>query len=274
MAQLFDFPPAGSRGKTFAVPQSRRSTLDLLELSQQTPAVSHYRRLEIPRLTSVRASAKQRISWPVLFFKAYANVVAATPDLRRVYVPYPFPRLYEHPVPVGRMTVPRSIDNVEGVFLSHVLEPNQKPLSELHNELRGIMTLPIDEQPRLRAQARLAQLPRFLRRSLWSTLRWDGYWRTRWMGNFLLTTVSKFGAIAITPPVLSNSTISFGPVDDNGGVDVVLAYDHRATDGAFIAKAFDQLQIELETTIAAELAGFRGILFNPSSAICEQSIAA
>lgn len=261
MPRLFDFPPAGTRGRSFAVPHSRRSTLDLLELAHGTPAISHFRRLNISTLTKVRSSAPQRVSWPVLFFKAYANVVARTPELRRVYVPYPRPRLYEHPVPVGRMAVPRVIDNEEGVFLSHVCEPNALTLAELHNDLRTMMCRPIEEQPRLKAQARLAAMPRMFRKTLWSTLRWDGYWRTRWMGTFFLTTVSKYGSIAITPPVLGNSTISFGPVSEDGLVDVVLAYDHRATDGAVIARALDALNEELETSIATELAGFRGVLF-------------
>lgn len=84
-------------------------------------------------------------------------------------------------------------------------------------------------------------------------MNWAGEWRTRWLGTYTLTTVSKFGAVSMTPPVFSNSTMSFGPIDAEGNVDMVLAYDHRATDGAVIARALAELEHVLETDIADEL---------------------
>ena len=45
-----------------------------------------------------------RPSWCAIFTKAYAVVAARYPELRRAYLKFPFPRLYEHlnPMPYAK----------------------------------------------------------------------------------------------------------------------------------------------------------------------------
>ena len=241
------------KGRSLGMPKSRRTVTDLLRLTSRVPAHTQLCKLSIPDVVIARQATAIRIGWPVVMFRAYANVCADMAELRRVFVRWPRPRIYEHPVSVGRMTVAREIDGEEWVVLSKVEDPANLTLEELQADLDALRTGFVDEVPIVQRQLRLASMPGIIRRLAWSTVEWSGAWRTKWLGTYGLTTVSSLGVLATAPPVFAGTMMSFGPISEDGDIDVVLAYDHRVVDGSTVAKALVALERELNTRILAEL---------------------
>lgn len=248
-----DAPPLAHRGRTVRFSGSRQGVRELLRLSESVPAIPQLRRTRIPRLASIRFGAEAKIAWPILFFKAYARVCAATPELRRVYVRWPWTRLYEHPVSVGRMTVSRPWKGEEVIFLTKVEAPESISLADLDADLESLRFGGPEDNELLRRQASLHNIPVPLKYAGWKAMHWGGRLRTGLLGTFGVTTVSKFGAVTLRPPVFNTTMLSFGPVSREGDVDVVLSYDHRVIDGATNAQAMIDLERELEGAIADEL---------------------
>ena len=214
--------------------------------------------MNVSRLLKQRKAAARRISWPVLFMKAQALVAAEIPQLRRLFLRYPYPRIYEHPTTASRMTISREVDGRNTVLLSRIYDVEEKSLVELDDTIRMLATKPVEEIELFQQQMDLARWPSFLRRFGWFVIaNLRGPLRVNFLGTSLLTTVSKFGAVSINPPIISATTLSFGPIDDEGNVDVYLAYDHRIFDGAINAKALARLQEVLETLICDELASLQ-----------------
>lgn len=243
------------KGRTFPLPRSRRTTNDLLRFTRKVPAHAQLRRCRIPKVAAARSMCPTRIGWPMVFFKAYARITDRMPELRRIFVARPYPRIYEHPVSIGRMTVSREIGGDDWVVLTKVDDPATTPIDELQSDVMQMAYGDPSDIALLTRQQRLASIPWPLRRVAWETVEWSGPWRAKWLGTFGLTTVSKFGATALMPPVFAGTTLSFGPVEKDGSVDIVIAYDHRVIDGAVPAKALAALEEELETAVATELRG-------------------
>ena len=242
------------KGRTFALPRSRRLVGDLLAYWKTVPCVTQHRRLHIPRLASTRPQMTRRISWPVMFAKAHALVAAEMPELRRLYLGWPWARLYEHPTSACRMTVSREVDGNDAVFMSRTFDVEQTPLTEFDDEIRFLATTPIDDVPLIQRQLKLASVPTLLRRLMWkAAANLSGPLRVNFLGTFMVTTVSKWDVVSLTPPVISNATLSFGRVDADGFVDAYLVYDHRAFDGALNAQALLRLEQMLDGPICDEL---------------------
>ena len=74
------------------------------------------------------------------------------------------------------------------------------------------------------------------------------------MGTFSLTTVASQDTMIPQPPSMLTSTISYGPIDEHGCACVALTYDHRLIDGHHVADFLEQLDVQLHTAIASELA--------------------
>src|SRR5258708_3009650 len=53
--------------------------------------------MAVARVVAARARLAERPSWTVVFARAFALVAAEVPELRRAYLGFPRPHLYEHP---------------------------------------------------------------------------------------------------------------------------------------------------------------------------------
>ncbi len=67
-----DKPLRLERGRLFYVPRSRRLTCDVLHFHKQVPLCPHHRMMDLGSLEPIRKACQTRISWPVLFLKAYS----------------------------------------------------------------------------------------------------------------------------------------------------------------------------------------------------------
>ncbi len=129
------------------------------------------------RLTSPNwpscASAPCRISWPVLFLKAYALVALEGPEFRQVYLSWPWPHLYEHPHNVAMLAVNRADAEGDRLYWGRFSQPKKLTLTELQAKLERYKTGPTDSV--FRTQRRLSRVPMPVRRlGWWLTLNLTG----------------------------------------------------------------------------------------------------
>ena len=165
-------------GRTLPLTTPRRLIGDLLHFSQAVPTVPVQRRMNVADLAEVRARSTRRVSWCAIFTKALARAAAQTPELRRAYLAFPWPRLYEHPYSIANVTVERVYQGENAVFFSHLHAPENKTLLALDEKLRQYKTEPIEKLTLFRRALRIGRLPRWLRRpGWWWILNGHGHWR-------------------------------------------------------------------------------------------------
>ncbi len=100
---------------------------------------------------------------------------------------------------------------------------------------------------------RATRLPLPLRRLIWLVGVNLGRQHANWFGSFAVTSVAAFGPGELHALSPGPYILSYGVVGPDHTVDVVIRWDHRVTDAAFIAKALTRLEQVLNTEIAAEL---------------------
>jgi len=172
-----------------------------------------------------------------LFTKAYALVAAARPELRRAYVKFPWPHLYEHPVSIASIAIERSLGDEDAVLFVQLRDPELHNPDQIDSYLKDCKDLPIERVGTFRRALRVSRLPWLLRRLVWwAALNYSGYKRARNMGTFGVTVYSGLGAEALHPLSILTTTLNYGVIAEDGTVDVRLIYDHRVLDGANVAR--------------------------------------
>ena len=242
------------RGFNIALSLPRRFICDMLHFSHNVPAIPVERRMHLADLVAARAAAEPRPSWCSIFTKAYAVVTDANPVLRRAYLSFPWPHLYQHPTNVATIAIERRFNDEDAVFFVHLPHPEKRTLLQIDSKLRRYKELPLEEVSAIRRALRTTQLPLPLRRFLWwFALNVSGAKRAHFFGTSGITVYAGLGASSLHPLSLLTSTLNYGVIDPDGGVDVRLTYDHRVLDGATIARALADLDRVLHHEILAEL---------------------
>jgi hypothetical protein len=270
MMNLFREDGSRSRTEASAMPQPtgfylplsrpRRLMGDFLHFAQRVPSVPVERRMKLAPLVAAREAATPRPSWCSIFTKAWGFACAAHPPLRRAWLSFPWPRLYQHPINVATVAVERPYGGDDAVFFMQITRPEQKPLTEISARLKWFKDRPLDSAAALQRQMRLAGLPLPLRRLLWwGALNLDGRRRARLLGTFGVTSYSGLGSSSLHPRGLLTSTLSYGVIEPDGAVDVRVVYDHRTLDGGTVARALADLERFLMHEILAELRYLEGL---------------
>jgi hypothetical protein len=243
--------PAG-----FNLPLSlpRRLICDYLHFARKIPSIPVQRRMRLGEVVAARAAAAARPSWCALFTKAFAFVTDAWPQLRRAYMGFPRPHLYQHPISVMSVAIERRFGDEDAVFFLHLSDPGRLSLPEIDARLRHAKDGPLEAFGAFRRVVRISRLPRPLRRLLW----WVGLnvWgrkRAHFMGTAGVSAYAGLGAASLHPLSLLTSTLNYGVVEADGSVDVRLIYDHRVLDGGTVARALADLERILTHEILAEL---------------------
>lgn len=241
-------------GRRLPLSWARRWIGDYLHFAQKVPTVPVQRRMNIAPLLAARQEATPRPSWCALFTKAYAMVAAERPELRRSYISFPRPYLYEHPVSVASIAVERSLAEEDAVFFAQIRAPEEHSPEQVDSYLRECKELPIASIGTFRRAMRITRLPRPLRRLLWwMALNVSGYYRARNLGTFGVSVYSGLGAESLHPLSLLTTTLNYGVIADDGTVTVRLTYDHRVLDGATVARALGELEGILNQQLPALL---------------------
>jgi hypothetical protein len=243
--------PAG-----FNLPLSlpRRFLGDLLHFAKQIPSIPVQRRVNVSRLRDARGYASPRPSWCAIFTKAFAIVSQAWPQLRRCYVSFPTPHLYQHPASVASIAIERPFRDGQAVFFAHLANVDTRGLTDIDDKLRQYKTAPVESIGTFRRALRVSRLPGPLRRLLWwLALNLSGRHRARIAGTFGVSVYAGLGAASLHPLSVLTTTLNYGVIEPNGDVDVRLIYDHRVLDGATVARALADLESVLNHEILAEL---------------------
>jgi hypothetical protein len=204
--------------------------------------------------------AAPRPGWCVIFAKALAFVARSRPELRRAYMTFPWPHLYEHSSTNVGVAIERQFDEETAVLVAELRSPDETGLQELASQMRYFKEEPVERIGRFRRLLRLSRLPLALRRLLWwGVLNLSGRWRARQMGTCGLSTVAGLGAAI--PHLLSplTATLNYGALDENGALDVYLTFDQRVLDGATAARCLEDLERALKGELLAELRYFQAL---------------
>lgn len=241
------------RGKSKNISLPRRLICDLMHASMDVPFVSLSRSLNIRPLLEARAGAMAPAGWAAMFVKAFALVARDEPILRTVYAKWPRPMLYELPKSVALVAVARVEDGEECVMPQRIAAPEAMALAAVDAEIRRAKTAPVEDVPMFRKIMRATRLPLPLRRLSWAIGLNFGRQRGNWFGSFAVSSVAAYGGGELHPVTPGPFIVSYGMVEADQTIHVVIRWDHRVTDAAPIARVLSRLEQVLNTEIAAEL---------------------
>lgn len=234
------------------IPRSRRLTIDCLHYHRKVDTCAHDRQFDLTRVAEFRSRQPIRVSWTVLFIKAFGLVASKRPVLRQTYQTWPWPHIYQHMHNVAMVATHRVHQDEPWVFHSRFEQPESHSLLDLQRHLDRYANEPV---PRIfRKQWQLSGLPTIFRRILW-------WWnlnvsldqRARRVGTFFLTTLAGKGVEIQDPPAYFTSNLTYGPLDELNRCRVTMSYDHRLMDGSTVADCLIDLESILNGAIADEL---------------------
>ena len=241
------------RGTVRKISMPRRLVADLMHASIRVPFVSLARPLNIRSLLEARAQAAQPPGWAAIFVKAFSLVAKDEPVLRTLYATWPWPSFYELPRSVAMIAIARVEDGQDCVLPQKVTAADTLPLTEVDAQIRHAKDAPIDQVPAFRKILLTTRLPLPLRRLIWLIGLNFGRQRANYFGSFGVTSVAAYGAGELHALSPGPFILSYGVVEQDLTIDVVIRWDHRITDAALVAKALTRLEQVLNTEIAAEL---------------------
>lgn len=248
-------PPQGRRR---SLGRSRALVLDLLRLSQRVPTFPVEREMDLADLAALRSAGLPRISWVALFAKALALVAEEVPELRRSYLAWPWPHLYEHEQSVAMVAVNREYEGEDRLFWLRLLSPETTPLVHLHKQLERAQTE--DVKQIYRQQLQFSAVPTLLRRLIWwGRMNLSPARRARWLGTFGLSVLASQGCYNRCPPHFLTSCLTYAPLNEQGRMPVTLVCDHRVLDGVTAAKGLQLMEEKLRGVIADELRRLSGM---------------
>jgi hypothetical protein len=234
----------------------RRWMGDLVQLAQATPSATLRRTMQLVPLAAVRQIASPRPGWCAMMVKAYAMLAARRPVLRQIYVPLPWPHLYEHSCNVATVAVARTDE--DAVYFARLQNPETLSLWDLEKWLRATRETQLNRVAEFRQLARWSRLPRPIRRAGWWLVQnTSGQRHATTLGTFGVSSLAGWGALDAKPLSVWTMALSYGPVARDGSVDVCLTYDPRVRDAATVATALADLEDVLLGEIVNELGYLR-----------------
>jgi hypothetical protein len=232
----------------------RKLVCDIIHLAKKVPLAGSGAALDVRELAEVRKLVRPRIAWNVLLMKAYAQVAIARPELRQLYVRWPWPHVYQHPQNVCLMTFSREYLGEDRLFFGRFNAPEEETLLDLQKRYDEYRDGPVDSVKQFRHQIRFAKAPLILRRMAWFLMR-DVWVRkaASHMGTFGMS-ISCFREAYGTSLVSPNTTSLGVDVISKGGIsNTLLTFDHRILDAQTVIGIFQELGRQLRGPILEEL---------------------
>jgi hypothetical protein len=244
-----------SKGRYLPLTGPRRFIGDLVHFAHKVPTAPVSRIFDVSSLFEPRIRHSARPSWACLFMKAYALVGAQHGPLRRAYLEFPWPRVYEHPWMNCALAIERNYLGEDGVFVGLFRAPERQTISQLQDALAWYKNEALEKVGFYRQALRFSRMPTPLRRLFWwGTLNLSGHKRCKRFGTFGLSSYGNLGAENLHPISPLTTTLTYGPIDRaTGRVVVKLIYDHRVLDGAYIARRLADIEEALVGTVREEL---------------------
>jgi hypothetical protein len=225
-----------------------------MRLSKKLPLVTAERRMNLSAIIEARKAGPVRPSWTVIFSKAFAVVAARRPELRTAYMSLPYPHLHVHHFSIAMVIVEREYQGEVFPLNYKLRKPDATPLLELHQTLEHARTVPLEEDEQFRFMHSLGCKPLLMRRSLWwMGYHWSGNKRAHYFGTFALSSPAVGGAGLTTIVSPLSCTLHYGLFDKAGQIDMRVTFDHRAVDGAPVARALAEMEQVLMTDVLEEI---------------------
>src|SRR5262249_26051702 len=130
-------------GRRIALSPPRRVLCDMLHFARHIPSVPVQRRMALAKVVAARAAVAERPSWCAIFTQALALVPAIRPELRRSFLSFPWPHLYEHAESVANVAIERRCGDEDTVFFVPLPNPEAKSLVEIDAKLRRYKEAPL-----------------------------------------------------------------------------------------------------------------------------------
>jgi hypothetical protein len=246
------------KGRRLPLSPARRMVLEILHHGRKVPSLPLAQTMHLPALVTARRAARPRPSWLAIFLRAYSLLAEKHAVLRRAYVPYPWPHLYEHPHSQAAVLVERQWQGEDVVLGAKIHTPERQSLADIDGHLQTFSEAPVLSISCFRQMLRFGRLPwLILRFSFWHSLYLSGYTRAKRFGTFVISSLGNFGVEQYHPLSPLTTYVTFGPVRTNGDVKVKIIYDHRVMDGRTVARCLNDLEGILNRDIVAELEGRR-----------------
>jgi hypothetical protein len=246
------------RGKWIALSIPRRIVTDLMHFSADLPWIVAQRVMVLSEARAAREAHPDRPTWTALFVKAFAMVAGEFPELRRVYMRWPWPHLYEYQTSAASVVVERDFGGEPGLMFVRVKEPDTIPVAQIGRLIRDGKTDAYAADPHVRLLLRIAALPLPLRRLVWWIALNLPRVRGNYLGTFGLSTVAALGTEILQPRSPLTTILTYGVIDDGGSVTVRAVFDHRVLDAMTMARVLRRLEDVLNGPIARELRGEAG----------------
>ena len=242
------------RGKYISLANDRRIICDLIGIANRMPTAPLQIEIDVTEIKRLRRLIQPRISWQVIMMRAYAQVARDIPQLRQIYVPFPWPRLYEHSENVCLLTISRNHCGRERLFFARFCQPENYRLPQLQQLFDDYRRKPIKEFRQLQHQIRFASMPWLVRKIGWTILTHIlPASRARQMGTFGMS-LSGFkevlGTFHLGP---CTTTLGFDQLCRKGKAYVTLTFDHRVLDGKPASDALHALANVLKNQVTTEL---------------------
>ena len=205
---------ARERGRTVALSPARRVICDLLDAGVGLPLVPFEKTINLADVADARLEAQPRPSWCSIFTKAYAKVVAARPALRRVFLTFPWQRMYEYQQTTADVAVQARLNDEDALVFVTMKSPHLQSLESLDRLFNEGRSNPQERAERFRRACRLTALPRFVRRAVWwSLLNVSGRKRSRYFGTFGVSSVSNWGVESLRPIAPCTTLLHYGTLN-------------------------------------------------------------
>jgi len=241
-------------GHTIPLSLPRRWIGDLAAFSRNVPIVAVEKSLNVKALVEARRPMTEAPGWCALITRAFGLVSARQPELRRTYLTFPSPRLYEHPQSVAAIVVGRDFSGEAAVFLGLIQGPENIPLPGLQARVRQLRDAPVTEIGSYRRLIRTTKFPRPMRRLLWwYGLCASGKQKSNIFGTFSVNSVRTMGIRVIQFISPGTTAIYYDSPDPSGALNVQMAFDHRVFDGTTAGRALAELENVLNGEMVREI---------------------
>ena len=241
------------KGRCLSLSPARKMVLEVLHHGRKVPALPLSKVMHVGRLVAAR-QAGAFVSWTALFMKGYSLVAERHPELRRAYLPFPWPHYYEHPISECALLIERDHEGESVVLGAKIRAPERQSLADIDGHMGVFRDAPVHEISDFRQWLRLGRLPGLLRRFIfWHTLNLSGFKRAKRLGTFVISSLGNLGVEQHHPIVPMTTYLTFGPISPAGEVNVKIIYDHRVMDGRCVARCLNDLEEMLNTRVLDEL---------------------
>jgi len=254
--RLQTFTPVGTmaKGKRIRLTNGRQLVDDVISIAQRIPSAGIGGVFDLGAIGHLRRLTRPKISWNVLYMKAYALVATKMPQLNQVYVRFPWPHLYQHDSVVCMMTVIRQYQGEDRLFFARFNDPQNCSLNDLQQRYAHFMEAPIEEIRQFRHQIRFAQCPRLLRWLGWRIMfDWWPAKRASHVGTIGMSFSGYRGVYGNRHLGPLTSILGIDPMPRKGIGRLTLTFDHRVLDGIPAALTLESIQQHLQQQIKMEL---------------------